>query len=138
MPAKDQIHDVVKYALVKDGWTITHDPFPIEYEDKYVYADLAAERPFAAQRGNEKIIVEIKSFVGYSVVHDFKLMLGQYMLYQSLLGEVAPEYKLFVAVDDTTYDNDFQMGILRRALSINHVPLIVIDLEAEEIIKWIQ
>ncbi len=27
MPAKDIIHDIVKTALTKDGWIITHDPF---------------------------------------------------------------------------------------------------------------
>ncbi|MBA4182514.1 MAG: fatty-acid synthase, partial [Acidobacteria bacterium] len=26
MPAKDIYHDTVKNALIKDGWTITHDP----------------------------------------------------------------------------------------------------------------
>ena len=26
MPAKDIHHDTVKNALIKDGWTITHDP----------------------------------------------------------------------------------------------------------------
>jgi hypothetical protein len=26
MPARDLYHDAVKNALVKDGWTITHDP----------------------------------------------------------------------------------------------------------------
>lgn len=27
MPRKDRIHEAVKNALVKDGWTITDDPF---------------------------------------------------------------------------------------------------------------
>ena len=26
MPAKDIFHDIVKRALQKDGWVITHDP----------------------------------------------------------------------------------------------------------------
>jgi hypothetical protein len=43
MPAADQIHDAVKRALVKDGWTITDDPYVIRYEDATLYADLAAE-----------------------------------------------------------------------------------------------
>jgi hypothetical protein len=33
MAAKDVIHDPVKMALIKDGWTITHDPYPIETEE---------------------------------------------------------------------------------------------------------
>jgi hypothetical protein len=40
MPRKDRIHEAVKNALIKDGWTITDDPFRIHYEDADVYADL--------------------------------------------------------------------------------------------------
>jgi hypothetical protein len=31
MPAKDIYHDAVKNALIKDGWTITADPYYIIY-----------------------------------------------------------------------------------------------------------
>jgi len=38
MPARDRLHDAVKDALVRDGWTITHDPphpmdAPAEWRD---------------------------------------------------------------------------------------------------------
>jgi len=36
--------------LIKDGWTITADPYKIEYEGIEVFADLAAERILAAER----------------------------------------------------------------------------------------
>jgi hypothetical protein len=36
MPAKDIYHDHVKEALEKDGWTITDDPYKLEYGKKYV------------------------------------------------------------------------------------------------------
>ncbi|MEG4026591.1 MULTISPECIES: element excision factor XisH family protein [unclassified Microcoleus] len=29
MPARDIYHQVVKQALIKAGWTITHDPYPL-------------------------------------------------------------------------------------------------------------
>jgi len=41
MPAKDLYHEAVKNALIKDGWTITADPYPIEFEDAELYPDLA-------------------------------------------------------------------------------------------------
>jgi len=62
MARLDKIHDKVKNALIKDGWTITHDPFAIQFEELDLYVDLAAERVFAAERADEKIAVEIKSF----------------------------------------------------------------------------
>ena len=27
--ARDLFHDLVKQALISDGWTVTHDPFPL-------------------------------------------------------------------------------------------------------------
>ncbi|NET49480.1 MAG: XisH protein, partial [Merismopedia sp. SIO2A8] len=60
--ARDAIHEQVKNALVKDGWTITNDPYTLTYEEIEVYADLAAERTLAAEQNGQKIAVEIKSF----------------------------------------------------------------------------
>ena len=70
--AKDIIHDQVKNALIKDGWTITHEPFTITYEGEPVYADLGAERSFIAERDGAKVLVEIKSFLNPSAIHDSK------------------------------------------------------------------
>ena len=44
--AKDIIHNAVKNALIKDGWTITDDPLTLTYEDATVFVDLGAERKF--------------------------------------------------------------------------------------------
>lgn len=50
MPAKDLYHDSVKQALIKDGWTITHDPYTLSFGQKDVFVDLAAERPLGAEK----------------------------------------------------------------------------------------
>jgi XisH protein len=93
VPARDLYHDAVKAALIKDHWAILADPYRIQYKDVDLYADLAAERPFvedapaafAVEREGQKIVVEIKSFVGRSLMTDFHLALGQYTVYQMLL-----------------------------------------------------
>lgn len=90
MAQLDKIHDAVKNALVKDGWTITADPFEIRFKDIRVYADLAAERPFMAERNGEKIVVEAKSFIGRSSVSEFEKALGQYNLYLSFWKKLCP------------------------------------------------
>jgi len=56
MPAKDIYHNAVKNVLLKDGWTITADPYFIKYEDAELYADLAEEKPIAAEREKEEIL----------------------------------------------------------------------------------
>ncbi len=66
MSAKDSLHFQVRRALVKDGWTITDDPFLIEYKDVLLKADLGAEKVFAAERNERKIVVEVKVFGGVS------------------------------------------------------------------------
>jgi hypothetical protein len=100
MPAKDRYHDAIKNALIKDGWIITADPYLIKYEDAELYADLAAEKPIAAERRGSKIVVEIKSFIGRSLMYDFHNALGQYIVYRNLIQLTEPEYKLYLGIDD--------------------------------------
>jgi hypothetical protein len=119
-----------RYRLSFAGTTIT-------YGDDTVFADLAAERPFTAERGDEKIIVEVKSFVGRSAIQDFKIALGQYMLYLPAVNTLVPEYRLYIAISELAYDSDLQRDIIQLAVQTHHVPLIVVDIAGEEITKWI-
>ena len=32
MSAKDRFHDLVKVALIQEGWTITHDPLYLDFD----------------------------------------------------------------------------------------------------------
>ncbi|OAD22182.1 XisH protein [Candidatus Thiomargarita nelsonii] len=47
---------------------------------KTLYADIGAERLISAEKGLQKIIVEIKSFVGHSEIYDLQQALGQYIM----------------------------------------------------------
>jgi XisH protein len=40
VPAKDIYYDTVKIALQKNGWIVTHDPFPLQIGKKRLSADL--------------------------------------------------------------------------------------------------
>lgn len=127
MQAKDVIHNAVKEALIKDGWTITADPFTIKYEDATVFADLAAERAVAAEKAGQKIIVEIKSFIGQSAIQDFKEALGQYQTYLPFLIELGLEHKLYLAISDVVYAQFFQRPSIRLLVKWHTLPLIVVD-----------
>lgn len=67
--AKDLFHDVVKTALIKDGWHITDDPFFMKVGGVDFFIDLGAEKIIAAERDNQKIAVEIKSFISNIINH---------------------------------------------------------------------
>lgn len=137
MPKLDVIHNSVKKALINDGWLITDDPYVIQYQRTILYADLGAERSIGAEREGQKLVVEVKSFIGASKIQDFKEALGQYDIYRYLLEEVAPERKLYIAVSQSAYNTFFTQDIIQLILSKHQLPLIVVNLEIEEITQWI-
>ena len=98
MLAKDRYHNAVRHALEADGWTITDDPLPLRVGTRDLYVDLGAERLLAAERGSEKIAVEIKSLVGPSPIASLEQALGQFVLYNDALELLEPERLLFLAV----------------------------------------
>jgi len=135
--AKDIIHEAVKRALIKDGWAITHDPFTIRYQTITLSADLGAERAIAAERAGQKIVVEIKSFVGLSPIQDFKLALGQYVLYKGFLEVTDPERKLYLAVNHLVYHDFLQQEAIALIRQRYQVCLITVNVASEEITQWI-
>jgi hypothetical protein len=137
MPAKDIYHDSVKKALIKDGWTITHDPYTLTFGPRDVFVDVGAERILAATRGSEKIAVEIKSFQSASDIRDLEVALGQYVFYRSLLIRVEPDRKLFLAVPHPVFANTLQEPIARPVLADLSVALIAFDPHQEVIVQWI-
>ncbi|MFM7448831.1 MAG: XisH family protein [Leptolyngbyaceae cyanobacterium] len=137
MPAKDIYHEAVKRALVKDGWTITADPYIIKYEDAELYADLAAQKTIAAERQGQKIVVEIKSFIGKSPMTDFHNALGQYIVYRNLLQLTEPNYQLFLAIDDITYSDFFQRLSIQVIIQQNRLQLLITNISQEQIEQWI-
>lgn len=126
MPAKDRFHDAVKNALIKDGWTITHDPYHLPMAGKNMYVDLGAEQFLAAEKINEKIAIEIKSFTGPSVLDDLENALGQYVLYRTMLTYQDPDRRVYLAMP-------FDAGKIFEEL----FGQILIDPLEEVIIKWI-
>jgi Holliday junction resolvase-like predicted endonuclease len=136
MPARDLYHNAVRSALMREGWEILADPYRIQYKDVDLYADLAAERPIAAEREGQKIIVEIKSFVGRSLMTDFHNAVGQYMVYQMLLQETAPEYDLYLAIDDITYKNFFGREGIDFLVQSSRIKFFVVNIDEQEIVQW--
>ncbi len=138
MPAKDVYHQAVKNALITDGWSILADPYKIKYKDAQLFADLAAEKPIAAEQNGRKIVVEIKSFLSPSPMRDFEMALGQYILYRSSIALTEPEYQVYLAIKESTYENFFKRDSIQDISKINQLLLIVVDMEKEEILKWIE
>lgn len=137
MPAKDIYHDTVKRALQKDGWIITHDPFPLQIGRKRLSADLGAERLINAEKGTQKIVVEVKSFVGRSDVKDLEQALGQYILYRQVLNEMGIDRSLYLAISQAIFNSVFTIELGQVLLKNQIIKLIVFDDKSEAIVQWI-
>jgi hypothetical protein len=136
LPAPDTIHEAVRNALIKDGWTITAEPYVIGFQELRLFADLGAEQPIRAQRADRGIVVEAKSFRSMSPVHDFKFALGQYMLYLAFLEAIAPECKLYLAISEETYSSVFKLKAIQFVVQRYQLALLVVNVETEEVIQW--
>jgi hypothetical protein len=137
MPAKDFYHDTVKNSLVVEGWTITHDPLGLKFGKKDLYIDLGASQLLAAEKAEQKIAVEIKSFSGRSDIADLEKALGQYVLYQDILVELEPERSLYMAIPDSVFSDLFEEPIGKLLLRNRRLKLITFDPKLEVIKKWI-
>lgn len=137
MPTRDLYHNVVRRALVKDGWTITHDPLRLRWGTKDLYIDLGAEQLLAAEKSSHRIAVEIKSFVGPSVVADLEQALGQYILYQDILARIEPERGLYLAIRHAVFREVFAEPVGQVLLDNQRVRLVVFDPHTEVISTWV-
>jgi XisH protein len=137
MPAKDIYHDAVKNALIKEGWSITHDPLHLKWGKKDMYVDLGAKQLIAAEQGERKIAVEIKSFVSPSEMEDLRDAVGQFVMYRAVMRRLEPERTLYLAVREYIFDALFEEPIGTLLIESENLCLVVFDAENERIVRWI-
>jgi len=137
MPVYDFYHDMVKNALVKDGWTITDDPFIIEFKGLRLYAELGAEKTIAAERSGRRIVVEIKVFSSPSLISELEKTVGQYSIYRTFLKRISPDRELYLAIAQDVYQDFFRRPAIQEIISDQQISLLVFEPEAEEVVKWI-
>ncbi|MBC7805411.1 MAG: XisH family protein [Akkermansiaceae bacterium] len=137
MPALDRYHEVVRNALMKDGWTITDDPLTIRVGKRKLFADLGAERVLSAEKGTRKIAVEVKTFRRVSTIEDLQDAVGQFVVYRDLLAETDSEREAYVAVPDETLDGIFTEEIGKILLRRGSIRVFGYDIAKETITKWL-
>lgn len=104
---------------------------------KDVFVNLGAEKLIAAEKENQKIAVEIKSFIGKSQVNELENALGQYILYLEILLENQQNRLLFLALKKSAYEEIFEEPIGKILLKRKLLKLIVFDENEEVILQWI-
>lgn len=116
--------------------TITHDPYLLETLATTINVDLGAEKLLAAERGSEKIAVEIKSFMKTSFKHEFHGVLGQYLIYYKGLYQIDPDRQLFLAMPAFAYNRLQTPPFLLEIVEDYKVKLIVFDDQKETLVLW--
>jgi hypothetical protein len=138
MPAKDIFHNIVKQALEKDGWTITHDPLYLDFGGVELYINLGAEKLITTEKEDEKIAVEVKSFISGSTISEFHKALGQLINYRVALSQKQPEREIYLAVPNTTYEIFFKLELIQLVIKSQNIKLIIYNPDQEVIQQWIK
>ena len=137
MPAKDIFHAIVRSALEKEGWKITHDPLYLKVDEDKLYVDLGAENNLlGAERYGQKIAVEIKSFLGLSLINDFHEAIGKAWNYKVVLEELESNRILYLAVPEDIYEDFFTRRLAQMSVSRMQLNLIVFNPAKEEVVAW--
>jgi len=138
MSAKNIYHDAVVQALKADGWAITHDPLTLSYGGKDLFVDLGAERvALAAEKGGQRIAVEVQSFLSPSPVRDLQEAVGQYDIYRAILMETEPDRLLYLAVPQRVHDTLLVERFGQLIVSRLQLRVLVFDEQQGRITQWI-
>ena len=136
--AKDFYHKNVREALEKDGWLVTHDPYSIKVEDIGYEIDFGAEPLIAAEKAEQLIAVEVKSFLGPSTINEFHKAVGQFNDYCVALEMQDSSRVLFLAVPENTWIRFFQKQIIQKSLERIDAKILVYDPFTNNIVQWIK
>ncbi len=137
MSAKNIFHNTVKVALEKDGWKITHDPLFFKLSEQIrIKIDLGAQKLISAEKDEQKIAVEVKSFIGVSAISEFHTAIGQFLNYRVALEQKDSERVLYLAISQDIYQEFFIDSFIQSVLERYEIKLFVFHVQKEEIVLW--
>jgi hypothetical protein len=135
--AKDLYQEAVRKALEADGWTITDDPYYLKAKPHKLRVDLGAEKIIAAERGIDKIAVEIKTFAKDSFIYEFYEVSGQYQFYEEFLTDQDNDRVLYLAISEVIYRSRFlpDESVMRMCNKIG-IKFIIVNISSQIIKEW--
>jgi hypothetical protein len=135
--ARDLFHNIVKEALIKEGWTITHDPYPLHTRrEGGLSTDIGAEKIILAENNLKKIAIEVKSFVHHSILHEFLTASGQYLSYNKIIHKNDAERTLYLAMPTFVYYRLIQYDWLVEVMEELKMKTILYNTEQIIIEEW--
>jgi hypothetical protein len=137
MPAQDLYHDVVRDALRKDGWRITHTALQLKVKAESRAEELWEGPWLIADKDERKVAVAVDSFVGHSNLVDITQTWRQLGLSRPQLHAMDADRVVYLAVRQATYSACFAGGEGELVLAKEHMRLLVFDPRTEAIIQWV-
>jgi hypothetical protein len=137
MPAFDVCHDQVVRALNKVGWQVDRAPYRVSAPYRTIFIDLKLS--FGSNGNHQQILlVEIKCFPDEnSTTKELYASFGQYLVYRAMLMELGRMSPIYLAVPETIFLKIFDIAVM-QTVGDNQIKVVVVNLEAEEVIKWIE
>jgi hypothetical protein len=124
-------------ALTQAGWIVSHDPLSFRIGKIGIHVDLGLENLIGAEKEQQKIAVEIKSFINVSRITDFYAAFGQYLCYKVALARADPDRTLYLAVPTPIYNTFFREVLIQDVLKEYPAKLLIYNLSNQEIRLWI-
>lgn len=120
--------------MVNNLWS----PYTISFGGLTIAVDLGAEKLIGTIKDNQKIAVEIKSFLEKSsAISQFHKALGQFINYWAVLKRKESERILYLAIPSFTYDSFFSLEFPQLMIKENNLKLIIFEPQKEVILAWI-
>ena len=134
---RDTFHFIVREALENDGSVTKNDPFIPRYGERKIEIDLEAEM-ILAEKGIERILVEVKSFLTASAFYEFHGALGQYKNYSRILKLIGETSSLYLAMPEDVYNVLLNDDFGRLTIEEENLKLILFRPLEKDISKWIK
>jgi len=89
-----------------------------------------------SEKDDQKIAVEVKSFLQPSTISEFHTAVGQFLNYRRALRATEPDRRLYLAVPLETYKGFFALPFIREGVEEFQLLLLVYDAEEKVISLW--
>ncbi len=137
MPQLDSCHPQVVAALEKAGWRVVVSPFRLETTLNDLWVDILLNRLSESEQ-QEIIVVEVKCFSDQTAqTYELYVAIGQYLVYRELLIANHIDRPLYLAIPTRAFHGIFEAIGITVAIK-TEMKLIVIDLDKEEVVQWIE
>jgi hypothetical protein len=137
MPIQDLYHDVVRDALRKDGWRITHTALQLKARAESRTGEPWEGPWLIADKDERKVAVAVSSFVGRSNLEDITQTWAQLGLSRPRLHAMDSDRVVYLAVRQATYSACFAGAEGELVLAKEYMQLLVFDPRAETIVQWV-